>query len=253
MVCPYFIPEEPRIHREQEFFRSLLVPIPRGPSLPAIAEELLAGIDQAAGQRRDARGISVAERFAQEREVLRPLPLRPFDARKVVAVSIRSTSTVKVEGAWYSVPSHWARLEATAYVGVEEVQIICRGETVTHPRQSLGNRSIRYRHYLRELAHKPQAVRQVAPELVEELGEPFGRLWVMLEGTYGAIAEQGEAPVRQAIEAALRAPRSLQLPLAPVGLPRPARTIPVPAALAAYQVPTARAADYDALLVGGRS
>ena len=24
MVCPYFIPEEPRIHREQEFFRSLL-------------------------------------------------------------------------------------------------------------------------------------------------------------------------------------------------------------------------------------
>ena len=25
MVCPYFIPEEPRIHREQEFFRSLLV------------------------------------------------------------------------------------------------------------------------------------------------------------------------------------------------------------------------------------
>jgi hypothetical protein len=109
-------------------------------------------------------------------------------------------------------------------------------------------------------------VRQVAPELVQELGEPFGRLWVMLEGTYGAhdgarvlarvigaIAEQGETPVRQAVEAALRAPRSLQLPLAPVGLPRPARTIPVPAALAAYQVPTSRAADYDALLLGGRS
>ena len=197
--------------------------------------------------------------------MLRPLPLRPFDPRKVMAVSIRSTSTVKVEGAWYSVPSHWARLEAMAYVGVEEVQIVCRGETVTHPRQSFGSRSIRYRHYLRELAHKPQAVRQVAPELVQELGEPFGRLWVMLEGTYGAhdgarvlarvigaIAEQGETPVRQAVEAALRAPRSLQLPLAPVGLPRPARTIPVPAALAAYQVPTARAADYDALLVGGR-
>ena len=88
----------------------------------------------------------------------------------------------------------------------------------------------------------------------------------MLEGTYGAhdgarvlarvigaIAEQGETPVRQAVEAALRAPPSLQLPLAPVGLPRPARTIPVPAALAAYQVPTSRAADYDALLLGGRS
>ena len=30
MVCPYFIPEEPRIHREQEFFRSLLVERPPG-------------------------------------------------------------------------------------------------------------------------------------------------------------------------------------------------------------------------------
>ena len=79
-----------------------LVLIPQGPSLPAIAEELLAGIDHAARQRRDARGVSVAERFAQECEVLRPLPLRPFDPRKVMAVSIRSTSTVKVEGAWYS-------------------------------------------------------------------------------------------------------------------------------------------------------
>ena len=243
-----------------------LVPIPRGPSLSAIAQELLEGIDQAAPQRRDASGVSVAERFAQERDQLRPLPPRPFDARKVVMVSIRSTAMVTVEGAWYSVPSHWARLEATAYVGVEEISIVCRGESVTHPRRSFGGRSIRYRHYLPELAHKPQAVRQVAPELVQELGEPFGRLWVMLKDTYGAhdgarvlarvigaMVEQGEEAVRQAVESALRAPHGLQLPLAPVGLPRPTRTIPVPAALAAYQVPATRAADYDALLVGDRS
>lgn len=242
-----------------------LVPIPQGPSLGTIARDLLAGIEQAARERRDIEGLSGAERFAQERARLRPLPARPFDARKVVAVAIRSTATVTVEGAWYSVPSRWARLDATAYVGVDEVQIVCRGETVTHPRQPFGKRSIRYRHYLRELAAKPQAVRQVAPELIQELGEPFGQLWVMLENTYGpldgarvlarvlgAIVEQGEPVVRQAIATALRGPRGLQLPLAPMGLPSPARTIPVPAALAAYQVPVARAADYDALLVGGR-
>ena len=41
---------------------------------------------------------------------MRPLPLTPFQMDKVVPVSVRSTATVKVEGAWYSVPSHWARV-----------------------------------------------------------------------------------------------------------------------------------------------
>jgi hypothetical protein len=243
-----------------------LVPIPQGRSLGEIAEGLLQRIDQACREQLDGQGISGAERFAQERQQLRPLPARSFDARKLVAVSVRSTATVKVEGAWYSVPSTWARLEATAYVGVEEIEIVCRGESVTHHRQPFGGRSIRYRHYLRELAPKPQAVRQVAPELVKELGEPFSQLWTMLEDTYGAhdgarllarvigaIVSQGEPAVRQAITAALRTPRGLQLPLTPMGLPQPARTIPVPVALAAYQIPAARAADYDLLLVGGRS
>ncbi len=106
---------------------------------------------------------------------MRPLPLTPFQVAKVLPVSVRSTATVRVEGAWYSVPSHWARLDATAYLGVEDVRIVCRGEAVTLPRERAGGRRIRYQHYLSELARKPQAVRQVAPELVAELGEPYGR------------------------------------------------------------------------------
>ena len=44
-----------------------------------------------------------------------------------------------------------------------------------HPRQRLA-----------ELVRKPQAVRQGAPELVEALGEPYGRrLWALLEGEQG--------------------------------------------------------------------
>ena len=57
---------------------------------------------------------------------------------------------------------------------------------MTHPRQGFGGRRVNYRHYLPELARKPQAVRQVAPELVAELGEPYGRLWQVLVETYGA-------------------------------------------------------------------
>ena len=120
---------------------------------------------------------------------------------------------VRVEGAWYSVPSSWAGLRATAYVGVDDVELSCRDERVVHPRQSFGGRLVRYRHYLGELARKPQAVRQVAPELVAELGEPFGRLWAQLVPEQGAhdaartlarllraVGDHGEERVREVLE-----------------------------------------------------
>lgn len=35
-------------------------------------------------------------------------------------------------------PSGWARLEATAYVGIEDIRLVCRGETEVVPRQRRG-------------------------------------------------------------------------------------------------------------------
>jgi hypothetical protein len=242
-----------------------LVPIPRGKSLKELSERLLCELEEEAQSKVDAEGKSVCERFEEDLKQMRPLPAVPFDVRKVVAVSVRSTALVRVEGAWYSVPSHWARLEATAYVGVEEVSIVCRGEEVVYLRERFGGKRIRYRHYLPELARKPQAVRQVAPELVAELGEPYGQLWQLLVDTYGpqdgaralarvigAIAGQGEEAVTKALKVALESGSKT-----PIGLvPRPAHEIPrslsVPMALAGYRVEAARAADYDVLLWGGR-
>ena len=189
----------------------------------------------------DSEGRSVLERFDEDRARMRPLPGAEFDARKVVAVSVRSTAMVKVEGAWHSVPSHWARLEATAYVGVDEVSIVCRGQEVTHPRQGFGGRRVNYRHYLPELARKPQAVRQVAPELVAELGEPYGRLWQVLVETYGAqdgarvlsrvigaVAEQGVEAVGDALERALEAGSRSPIELAPPPLRRVSTVVSAP-------------------------
>jgi hypothetical protein len=42
---------------------------------------------------------------------------------------------------------------------------------------AFGQRSIDYRHNLPELAKKPQALRQVLPELLRDLGEPFPAVW----------------------------------------------------------------------------
>ena len=86
-----------------------------------------------------------------------------FDSRKVLPVSAGQTPRVRVEGAWYSVPSTWAGLDVIARVGVSKVELRCRGESVERDRQSFGGKDIRYRDYLPELGRKPQAVRQVAP------------------------------------------------------------------------------------------
>lgn len=146
-----------------------LTPIPRGDSLEAISRQLLAELDAAFAARHDASRPS-SELWAQERMQLLPLPATSFEMRKPIPVEVSSRAMVRIEGAWYSVPSRWARLNATAYLGVDDVRITCMGESVTHPRSRFGTRQIRYRHYLPELSRKPHAVRQVAPDFDSRAG-----------------------------------------------------------------------------------
>lgn len=242
-----------------------LTPIPEGATLQEIARALLDGLTQHARMRRHPEGEPVAERFAGERACLRELPAVPFQARAARRLSVSSSATVAVDGATYSVPSRWARLEATAYVGVTDIRFVCRGQTETHPRAAPGSKSVRYRHYLPELSRKPQAVRQVAPELVAELGEPYGRLWQLLEGAHGGleaarvlarllavIDREGEEVVTSALDRALRhAPRVQSAATAGVARAVHARVVAVPEALRSYDIEAGRAADYDWLLEAG--
>ena len=240
-----------------------LVPIPRGDSLEEISRGLLAEVERDAGTRLNDRGVSVAERFSQEREKLGSLPGVPFDPRRPVVVSVSSRSMVRVEGGAYSVPSHWARLEAMAYVGVQDVRFVCRGEEEVYPKKGFGSRQVRYRHYLPELARKPQAVRQVAVELIEELGEPYGQLWQLLIRTHGerqgsrvmaqilaAVVDHGEEAITKALVQALASGRTDLLELAPT-LHRQAPQVAVPQALQRYQIESGRSSDYDWMLEGG--
>jgi transposase len=234
-----------------------LTPIPRGDSLEAISRQLLGELDAAFAARHDASGPG-SELWAQERVQLLPLPATSFEMRKPIPVEISSRAMVRIEGAWYSVPSRWARLNATAYLGVDDVRITCMGESVTHPRAGFGTRQIRYRHYLPELSRKPHAVRQVAPELIAELGAPWSGLWGLLCGTHGeleaarvlarllgAVCEHGEDRVRLALEAAINRHRSEASELAGPKLEH----VAVPDALASYVIEAASASDYDHLLL----
>ena len=174
-------------------------------------------------------------------------------------VSISRQALARVEGTQYSLPSHWSRLEATAFVGVEDIRFTCFGEETTRAR-TRQRRAVRYRDYLRELATKPQALRQVAPELMAELDAPYRHRWGVLVTRHGELDAarvlakilgcahtQGEQAVGQALAAALAHAQEHPAPCRPV-VPCP---VTVPARLAAIHVASARAADYDVLLAGG--
>jgi hypothetical protein len=232
-----------------------LTPIPRGNTLSEISEVLLREVELS---------FTGEQRLVEEQKHLRELPEPPFEARKVELLSVSRRSTVSVGGATYSVPSHWASLRATAYVGVEDVRLVCCGQALLYPKERKGKQRIRYRHYLSELAKKPQALRQVAPELVRELGAPYGKLWAMLAERYGekeaarvlsrilqAAVDHGEELVGTALEAALSQGRFDLLALAEHLEDRRrgrSLSVAVPEALSGYRVESANATDYDRLL-----
>lgn len=214
-----------------------LVPIPVGASLDEISGALLARLDG-----RIAEGDR-AERFATEQLHGLPLPSVRFDARATHLVVATRQSIVRVDGAVYSVPCTWAGLDATAYVGPVHVTIIGRcGAEVRHPRMRFGQRSIDYRHYVTELAKKPQALRQVAPELMRDLGAPFTTAWASLCEQKGSLeAARAFAKVLQVVvevgidEAAKRLARALATQ-EPILLALRPKTDP-PASVAADAIP----------------
>jgi transposase len=233
-----------------------LVPIPSGESLDVMRRTLLERLDVGHD----------AARFAVDRSASLPLAATAFDACRVhVAISVSQRSLVCVEGAMYSVPCEWAGLAITARVGADDVVIVGpNGGLVRYERARFGSKVVDYRHYVRELARKPQAVRQVAAELIRDLGAPFDRAWRALVDAHGPkqgarifakvlghIEARGHAAVAVVLEAALASGEPLLLALAPPVTPASSvASDALPRSLRDVEVVSGRAADYDALLRG---
>ena len=82
----------------------------------------------------------MAQRFSDEREALRALPQRRFEARHIGPVAVSRQALVRVDGAQYSVPSHWSGSQATAYVGVTDSVLEWREERITVAKLPRGGR-----------------------------------------------------------------------------------------------------------------
>lgn len=246
--------------RGQAVRRQALTPIPSASTLAAINQALLAQMDARLPLGRDGAGETIGARFETEAAVLRPLPA-PFVAEATTFVTVSPRALVRLEGAVYSVPCRWAGLDLVARVGAATVTIVGRdGTRITHPRQRFGERSIDYRHYLSELAKKPQAVRQVLPDLLRDLGDPFPAVWAHFHAAHtdreaarhfakvlGHLEAQGLATVAATLTAALAAGTPLSLALTATR-PAPPPRVDVPPALRDLDVGSGCAADYDGWL-----
>jgi transposase len=244
--------------------RQALVPIPSEPTLEAINHAVLTGLDARLETNRDAVGRTIGARFAEERSLFRPVPA-PFVAEATTIGTVSPRALVRLDGAVYSVPCRWAGLDLIVRVGPTTVTIVGRdGTGIVHGRKRFGERSVDYRHYLPELARKPQAVRQVLPELLRDLGAPFPAVWDQLQTAHspreaarlfakvlGQLDTHGPAVVMPALETALRTGTPLLLALtAPAALAPRLAADALPATLRALEVPGGCAADYDTWLTG---
>jgi transposase len=238
-----------------------LVPVPRGEDLEQLCSTLLGSVDAQAGRKRDVQGRTVLDKFAEEQALFRALPARCFEPRQVLVVRPNRKALVRVKGAHYSLPSHWNLLDVTAYVGPADVRFVCRDEVAVRPRVAARQQHIQYTDYLCELSRKPQAVRQVAPELLEDLSEPFGQLWQLLTDSYGgreagrifakllwAVVEHGEEQVGAALRKVLDGGKGHLLELGSLLRQPLPREVEVPAPLRHYVIEAPRAADFDHLL-----
>jgi transposase len=247
-----------------------LVPIPSGEDLGVVSAALITRLDQRLNEGRDADGRTIGDRFAVEHGRMLPLSEHAFRARAPHSAGVSRRSLITVEGAVYSVPCEWAGRDVMAYVGPGDVEIagptgIAPTGTVIHPRKRFGERSIDYRHYLRELARKPQAVRQVAAELIHDLGAPFDTAWRLLVDAHGPkqaarilakvlgyVETRGLGDVARTLQGALERDEPLLLALAPAA-PSPTLVAQeaLPQSLRMVEVASGCAADYDGWVGGG--
>jgi hypothetical protein len=239
--------------------RQALTPIPSAPTLEGINQALLARMDARLALGRDGAGETIGARFAIEAPVFRALPAA-FVAEATTFVTVAPRALVRLEGVWYSVPCRWAGLDLVARVGATTITIVGRdGTPIHHPRKRFGQRSIDYRHYLPELAKKPQAVRQVLPDLLRDLGDPFPAVWVEFHAAHpdreaarlfakvlAQIEIHGLTHVATTMASALSTGTPTLLALtSPASSPR---VVDVPAALRDIDVSSGCAADYDGWL-----
>jgi transposase len=140
--------------------RQALSPMPEVADWDELNGRLLAWCERQKGHTVPGQVGTVGERWAEERRRMRPLPPRPFDGARQLAVKATRTAEVSFATNRYSVPVAYAYQPLTLKVGVHTVRIYYQATLVAEHARCYGRhqRVSDWRHYLPVLAQKPAAV-----------------------------------------------------------------------------------------------
>ncbi len=147
--------------------RNFLVPIPEVKDFDELNERLLSRClaqgSRCIGGRDDRR--TIAQRHQAEQPRLLPLPDRPFENTKVLAVRISPYQTAQVERNRYSVPTAYVSRWLWAHVGCDRVALYADARQVaTHPRRfGIGQWQLDPLHYLDVLEQRVGAFEAARP------------------------------------------------------------------------------------------
>jgi hypothetical protein len=140
--------------------RRYLAPMPSVGSWAELNAYLWACCQREAQETRPGQAATVGERWAEERAQLLPLPARPFDTARRVAVTASKTAEVRFATNRYSVPVAYAYQPLILKADVHTVRIYHQTTlSAEHPRSYGRHQTISdWRHYLPLLERKPGAV-----------------------------------------------------------------------------------------------
>ena len=141
------------------FRRRHLVPVPHVESIAELNELLAAAMERDDRRHIAHRNIAVGEHFTFEAQVLRALPVEPFDVNTMSSHRVDRKSRVSVRGALYSVPARYVGRRVDASVGAETVEVLDANTLIAeHARARKGDEVLVLDHYLEVLKLKPGAM-----------------------------------------------------------------------------------------------
>ncbi len=138
------------------FRRRHMVPMPKVSSIAEL-NELIAEGDRLDDIRRiDGRRMTVAEHFALEGPMLRPLPAEPFDAGLLLSCRVDSKSRICVRQCFYSVPVRYAGMRIAVRLGADYVEALEGSRVVARHARAVGKgiETLVLDHYLETLSIK---------------------------------------------------------------------------------------------------